>query len=384
MNFSQHAPGTSRRRLRRSGLRTAVVATLTMTTALLAACGGSGGEDGGQSAGGGSVTLRGANGDPSNGVAGAPFGSMQIQEGLDKEAGYTLEWDVAASAAAALQLLSAGKLEIAQTAAPVAYAAAKRDPNIRIIGFLNGPEYTIVAPEGSGITSAADLKGKTVGVVALGSSSQLMVQGSMSKVGLDPVKDVSFLPVGVGAPMAEAIDSGKIDAIAGWEGMWQSISALTKTPLGLVKSEMSEIPGIMAVASSKQAIEKHPKELQAWLGGFYKMCALAAVDPERAVEHHWKQFPNIVPPASDKKDKLTNLAKWHADFYEYCAAPSKDTGKAGSLSDAEVQKAYQFFRDNKIVEDEVDVKTVVDTSLVEKALDGVDVNAWAKEQAAKG
>jgi NitT/TauT family transport system substrate-binding protein len=353
-----------------------------VASASLAACGG--GSDDAASAGGDSVTLRGANGDPSNGVAGAPFGSMQIQEGLDKETGYTLEWDVAASAAAALQLLSAGKLEIAQTAAPVAYAAAKIDPDIRIVGFLNGPEYTIVAPEGSGITSAADLKGKTVGVVALGSSSQLMVQGSMSKVGLDPVKDVSFLPVGVGAPMAQAIDSGKIDAIAGWEGMWQSISALTKTPLAPVQSEMSEIPGIMAVASSKQVIEEHPEALQAWLGGFYKMCALGAVDPERAVEHHWKQFTSVVPPASEKEKTLTNLAKWHQDFYEYCAAPSAETGKVGSLSDAEVQKAYQFFRDNKIVEDDVDVKTIVDTSLVEKALDGVDVNAWAKEHAAKG
>jgi NitT/TauT family transport system substrate-binding protein len=382
MTFS-HTPGTARRRLRRSGLRTAVVATLTLSTALLAACGGS--SEGGDSAGGGSnVTLRGANGDPSNGVAGAPFGSMQIQEGLDKEAGYKLEWDVAASAAAALQLLSAGKLEIAQTAAPVAYAAAKIDPDIRIVGFLNGPEYTIVAPEGSGITSAADLKGKTVGVVALGSSSQLMVQGSMSKVGLNPTKDVSFLPVGVGAPMAQAIDSGTIDAIAGWEGMWQSISALTKTPLAPVKSEMSAIPGIMAVASSQKVIDEHPEELQAWLGGFYKMCALAAVDPKRAVENHWKQFTSIVPPASEKDKRLANLAEWHQDFYDYCAAPSAETGKVGSLSDAEVQKAYQFFRDNNIVEDDVDVKTIVDTSLVDKALEGVDVKAWAKEYAAKG
>ena len=100
-----------------------------------------------------------------------------------------MKWDVAQSAAAGLQLLSAGKVDMSQGSAPTAYAAAKLDPDLRVIGFLNGPAYLMVAPEGSGIETAADLKGKTVGVLALGSASDLMVRGSLAEAGLDPDKD---------------------------------------------------------------------------------------------------------------------------------------------------------------------------------------------------
>lgn len=365
---------------RRNGRRTVAVAlALTVSSAFLAACG----SDEEEANADGTVSLSGVNGDPSNGPSGAPWGSVQIAEGMDKEEGYTLKWDVAASAAAGLQLLSAGKVDMSQSSAPTAYAAAKLDPDLRVIGFLNGPAYLMVTPEGSGIETADDLKGKTVGVLALGSASDLMVRGSAEEAGLDPDKDLKILPIGVGAPMAEALNSGTVDVIAGWEGMWQSISALTDKPLVPLEASMSDLPGMMLHVTTKQVLEEKHDALVGYMRNFYKACALAEADPARAVSDHWEVFDNVAPPEDKFDEQLADQAEWNQGFFGICAEPGADSGMPGVLSETEVTTTYDWLRQYNILEDDVDTTTIVDMSVAEEALKDLDVAAWADEYLAE-
>lgn len=368
---------TATRRTRGNGRRTLAVAlALTVSSAFLAACG----SDGETATADGSVSLSGVNGDPSNGPSGAPWGSVQINEGWDKEEGYTLDWDVAQSAAAGLQLLSAGKVDMSQGSAPTAYAAAKLDPDMRVIGFLNGPAaYLMVTPDDSGISSAADLEGKTIGVMALGSASDLMVRGSLTEAGLDPDKDVRILPVSVGAPMAEALNSGTVDAIAGWEGMWQSIDALTDKTLVPVESAMSDLPGMMLQVTTTDALENKRDAIVSYMRNFYKGCAVAAADPERAVAAHWEVFKNVAPPQDKYDEQLADQAEWNQGFYEMCALPGTETDTPGVLSEEEVKHAYEWMREYNILEDDVDWETIVDTSVTEEAMEGLDLETWAAD-----
>ncbi|MET0523770.1 MAG: ABC transporter substrate-binding protein [Nocardioides sp.] len=368
---------TATRRTRGNGRRALAVAlALTVSSAFLAACG----SDDEAANADGSVSLSGVNGDPSNGPSGAAWGSVQINEGWDKEEGYTLDWDVAQSAAAGLQLLSAGKVDMSQGSAPTAYAAAKLDPDMRIIGFLNGPAaYLMVTPDDSGIASAADLEGKTIGVMALGSASDLMVRGSLAEAGLTPDKDVRILPVGVGAPMAEALNSGTVDAIAGWEGMWQSIDALTDKTLVPVESAMSDLPGMMLQVTTTDALENKRDAIVSYMRNFYKGCALGAADPERAVAAHWEVFKNVAPPQDKYDEQLADQAEWNQGFYEMCALPGTETDTPGVLSEEEVKHAYEWMREYNILEDDVDWETIVDTSVTEEAMEGLDLERWAAD-----
>jgi NitT/TauT family transport system substrate-binding protein len=59
----------------------------------------------------------------------------------------------------------------------------------------------------------ADLKGKKIGVTAPGSSTNVMVNFSLAKVGLKPT-DVSIIGVGAGNGAVAAMRSGQIDAIS--------------------------------------------------------------------------------------------------------------------------------------------------------------------------
>ncbi len=61
--------------------------------------------------------------------------------------------------------------------------------------------------------TVADLKGKKVGVTAPGSSTNVMVNFALAKVGLKPT-DVSIIGVGAGNGAVAAMRSGQIDAIS--------------------------------------------------------------------------------------------------------------------------------------------------------------------------
>ena len=64
-----------------------------------------------------------------------------------------------------------------------------------------------------GFKSLADLKGKKIGVTAPGSSTNVMVNFALAKVGLKP-SDVSIVGVGAGNGAVAAMRSGQIDALS--------------------------------------------------------------------------------------------------------------------------------------------------------------------------
>ena len=71
----------------------------------------------------------------------------------------------------------------------------------------------IAAAKAGAYKSAKDLKGLKVGVSAPGSSTNMLVNQMLAKVGLKPT-DVSIVGVGTGAGAIAALKSGQIDAIS--------------------------------------------------------------------------------------------------------------------------------------------------------------------------
>jgi NitT/TauT family transport system substrate-binding protein len=67
----------------------------------------------------------------------------------------------------------------------------------------------------AGIRSIADLKGKSVGVQALGSNPHVLVSLLAAQVGLDPVKDIHWVTDPSVKPIERFVD-GKIDAFLGY------------------------------------------------------------------------------------------------------------------------------------------------------------------------
>jgi NitT/TauT family transport system substrate-binding protein len=74
------------------------------------------------------------------------------------------------------------------------------------------------------IRSIADLKGKTVGVQALGASTHVFISTMAAHVGLDPAKDINWVTSPSVAPM-ELFAEGKVDAFLGFPPEPQELRA---------------------------------------------------------------------------------------------------------------------------------------------------------------
>ncbi|MGH8705324.1 MAG: ABC transporter substrate-binding protein [Burkholderiales bacterium] len=118
--------------------------------------------------------------------------------------------------------------------------------------------------------SFKDLKGMKVGVSAPGSSTHNLVKQLLAKAGLDPIKDVSIIGVGVGAGVIAAMQGGQIDALSNVDPMMTrleqdgtiKIVADTRTVKGTEAVWGALLPaGVLHAAI--EFVQKNPNTVQA-------------------------------------------------------------------------------------------------------------------------
>jgi NitT/TauT family transport system substrate-binding protein len=161
-----------------------------------------------------------------------------------------------------------------------------------IIAIDAGEPITILAGEHvgcfelfarEGIRSIPELKGKTVGVQALGSSQYTFVSGMASYVGLEPAKDIRWVTSSSPKPM-ELFAEGKIDAFLGLPPEPQELRARN---IGhVIFNSAIDRPWshyfCCMVAGNRDYVRRHPVATKRVLRAIIKAADFCATQPERA------------------------------------------------------------------------------------------------------
>ena len=126
------------------------------------------------------------------------------QEGLPVELGY------AASNTADAALLSGQAQVIAGGGAGAIAAAANGADVLLIAGIFNSTPFRLVAEPS--IRTAADLKGKRIGITRPGSVTDMTARLAVEKIGLDPRTDVEYVAMGDIRVMLAGFGTGAIQA----------------------------------------------------------------------------------------------------------------------------------------------------------------------------
>ena len=145
--------------------------------------------------------------------------------GFWKEEGLDVDILLTQGSAQTIQLLAADQVTVGLlNPEPVVVARAMRDLPIRSVACIGDifSWATAVAPD-SPIKTVADLKGKKIGVFNLASGGVFYIKARAIEAGLDPDKDLTFIPVGFGAPAAEALRSNGVDAILLWRAAFVAL-----------------------------------------------------------------------------------------------------------------------------------------------------------------
>jgi len=134
-----------------------------------------------------------------------------------------------------------------------------------------------------GIRSISDLKGKNVGVTALGSSDHLFVSIMAAHIGLDPINDIHWITSQSPAP-AELFAEGKIDACLGLPPVPQDLRARHVGHV-VVNSSMDRPWSqyfCCMLGGHRDYVQKHPVATKRVLRAILKATDLCASDPTSA------------------------------------------------------------------------------------------------------
>jgi NitT/TauT family transport system substrate-binding protein len=133
-----------------------------------------------------------------------------------------------------------------------------------------------------GVRTVADLKGKSVGVGAVGSTGALLVTMMAAHVGLDPVKDIDWVTDPKVKPI-ELFVQGKVDAFLGFPPEPQDLHA--RQIGNVIVSSAVDRPWsdyfCCMVGGNPEYVRNHPVATKRALRAILKATDLCATDPAR-------------------------------------------------------------------------------------------------------
>jgi len=106
--------------------------------------------------------------------------------------------------------LTTGDIDFSGAQSQVMAGAARGLP-VKVVGFITTkPSFWLMAkPE---IKSMTDLKGKIIGITAIGSSTDTLARALLNKSGLTPDRDVTLFGTGTTSNILTALKGGSVDA----------------------------------------------------------------------------------------------------------------------------------------------------------------------------
>jgi len=147
------------------------------------------------------------------------------------------------------------------------------------------------------IKSAADLKGKSIGISAFGSETDIAVSLALRKLGLDR-KDVTILQIGGSAQRFAALTAGRIDAVPLLEPTVTMAREKGFNPLLDLAAEKT--PWIFdSVVVTKSYLRDHADTLTHFIKAYLAGAYLALADASKAKAEIAKRFKTQDPKVID-------------------------------------------------------------------------------------
>ena len=285
------------------------------------------------------------------------------RRGYFKDSGLEVRITDHGGGAKALQSLIGGSVDVVTGAYEHTIRMQAKGQDVRAVVELGRFPAIVVGVRKSiagDIKSAADLKGKKIGVTAPGSSTHMLVQFAMVKAGLKP-SDASFIGVGAGASGVAAMKKGEIDAISHLDPVIAKLESDgdivplvdTRTEAGTRALFGGSNPAAVMYTKG-DFIAKNPVTTQLLTNAFYKALKwLEAATPD--------MIADAVPVEYHLNDK---------PLYLRAVASSKESwSRTGVVPKEGMESIYAMLKahEPEIAEAKIDLSTTFDGSFIAKA-----------------
>jgi NitT/TauT family transport system substrate-binding protein len=215
-------------------------------------------------------------------ISGICIAPQYVAKDLLHDEGFTdVQYIKAPAGIATAKAIAAGNADISLNFVAPFLIQLDAGDSIVLLGGIHAGCFVLFGTER--VRAVRDLKGKTVGVQALGSSQHVFLASMMAHVGLDARKDVNWVTY----PSAESmrlLAQGRIDAFLGFPPDPQELRA--KKIGHVIVDSGKDRPWSQyfccMVGANRDFVRKHPVAAKRALRAILKASNLCALEPQRA------------------------------------------------------------------------------------------------------
>ena len=311
--------------------------------------------------------------------AAAPF-AIAMKMGWFKKDGIDVELIPLAGSADCTKTVVTREISFAlPSVEPLAAARAQGVKAKIFYTAYQGNIYGIAVPQDSPVQKITDLKGKTIGVISMGSAGVPVAKALVAAAGLDPDKDVTIVAAGEGAQTAAMVRNKAVDALSQFDTQYAMVdNAGVKLRL-LDTKEIDRYPsnGLLAL---EETLKSKRKEAVAVARGYAMGTVFAIANPEAAVRILYDVFPQTKPTGKDEATAVKDDTKVIQARITNWKLDKAGVKRWGENSEANYQAYAEFLLKWHIVKDKVTAKDLVTNELIDEInkFDAAKVTAEAK------
>ncbi|WJR80939.1 ABC transporter substrate-binding protein [Bradyrhizobium sp. NP1] len=287
-----------------------------------------------------------------------------------KEEGLDVTILALSGANTAAQALDANRAQVAFTANTALFSLLQAYPDTNLVAFYtfiqNFQSMPRVLPD-SPVKTVGDLEGKTVGLQSLGNSQVQTTKALVKQAGKDP-NSIKFVAVGEGAEAAYALKTGRVDALALFDGLYALIEA-EGTPMRKLESDAASPDRVgfqSSIFTKRSYLEQHRDVLVKLGRGVAKATIFAEENPEAAVRIHWKVYPATrARGSSDEQAMRLSLATLRARLKNVTVVD----GLIGNASRDQIAGYMQLIIDGGVLKQPLDIDKLWTPSLLKEIND---------------
>lgn len=282
---------------------------------------------------------------PSPNVAEAPHSSVPEMLGFWKEAGLDVEVKPFSGSSGATQIVLAGSAEFTM-ASPEGLLVGRQEGAkvVAVYNHVREPIYSIAVVKGSAAQGLQDLKGKTIGVLSLSSGAVPVAKAMFRSIGLDPEKEVKWLPVGLGPQAVNALKAGQVDGLALWDWGYAILENAGYEFRHFHTADTGKLLSIMLIGNETY-VNANPDVVVKMAQGIAKGAAFTLANPEAAVRVHWQKYPSSKPtniPEDQALREAVNVLQARLEKYRI---DNREVRQWGAFLPAEWEATQSFFFD---------------------------------------
>lgn len=244
--------------------------------------------------------------------------------------------------------------------------AAARSQGVKAKIFYTayqGNIYGIAVPADSPVQKMADLKGKTIGVISMGSAGVQIARALAATSGMDPASDINVVVAGEGAQTAAMLRSRQVDALSQYDTQYAMVENAGMKLRILDTKDIDRYPsnGFLAL---EETLRTRPKEAAAVARGYAKGTIFAINNPEAAVRMLYEIYPQTRPTGKDEATAIRDDVKVLQARIVNWKLDKAGVARWGENSEANYAAYAEFLLKWGVIKEKVDVKDLITNELI--------------------